>query len=473
MSDTIATDTIATDTIATDTIATDTIATDNSTAVLGLGMTGMSCVRYLQSREHAVAVFDSAISEQVAADFQQQYPGIPLFVGDFDGAILQQYRSLLVSPGISLELPAIQQALASGCELRSDIDLLLTEIDQPVVAITGSNGKTTVTTLVGLMAKAAGLRTAVGGNIGIPVLDLLDSALAYDVFVLELSSFQLERSGALGAQAATVLNLSPDHMDRYHSLAAYQQSKQRIYRACQYAVYNRGDKLTSPLLNRQQRSISFGLDRPDLNQYGVHRENGETWLARGNQPLMSVADMKLHGEHNLLNALAALALGEAVGLELDAMLAVLRQFPGLPHRCQWLGERDGVQFYNDSKGTNTGATVAAVQGLSRRRGDTVLIAGGQGKGADFTSLQSVGDRLRGLVVLGEDAALIAAALRSQLDAVAVGDMAGALDAAIAMAEPGDRILLSPACASFDMYSGYQQRGDIFSALVQQHIGGSE
>ena len=461
------------DTIATDTIATDTIATDNRTAVLGLGVTGMSCVRYLQSRGQAVAAFDSAISEQVAADFQQQYPEIPLFVGDFDGAILQQYRSLLVSPGISLELPAIQQALAGGCELRSDIDLLLAEIDQPVVAITGSNGKTTVTTLVGLMAKAAGLRTAVGGNIGIPVLDLLDPALAYDVFVLELSSFQLERSGALGAQAATVLNLSPDHMDRYHSLAAYQQSKQRIYRACQCAVYNRGDKLTSPLLNRQQRSISFGLDRPDLNQYGVHRANGETWLARGNQPLMSAADMKLHGEHNLLNALAALALGEAVGLELDAMLAVLRQFPGLPHRCQWLGERDGVQFYNDSKGTNTGATVAAVQGLSRRRGDTVLIAGGRGKGADFTSLQPVGDRLRGLVVLGEDAVLIAAALRDQVDAVAVEDMAGALDAAIAMAEPGDRILLSPACASFDMYSGYQQRGDIFSALVQQHIGGSE
>jgi UDP-N-acetylmuramoylalanine--D-glutamate ligase len=455
-----------------DTIATDTIATDKRTAVLGLGVTGVSCVRYLQSRDQAVAVFDSAISEQAAADFQRQYPGIPLFVGDFDGASLQQYRTLLVSPGISLELPAIQQALASGCELRSDIDLLLAEIDQPVLAITGSNGKTTVTTLVGAMAKASGLRTAVGGNIGIPVLDLLNPALAYDVFVLELSSFQLERSNALGAQAATVLNVSPDHMDRYRSLAAYQQSKQRIYRACHCAVYNRGDKLTSPLLNRQQRSISFGLDRPDLDQYGVHWENGESWLARGNQPLISVADMRLHGGHNLLNALAALALGEAAGLELDAMLAVLRQFSGLPHRCQWLGERDGVQFYNDSKGTNTGATVAAVQGLSAQLGDTVLIAGGQGKGADFTSLQLVGDRLRGLVVLGEDASLIAAALRGQMDAVVVDDMAGALDAAIAIARPGDRILLSPACASFDMYSDYQQRGDIFSALAQQHIGGA-
>jgi UDP-N-acetylmuramoylalanine--D-glutamate ligase len=460
------------DTIATDTIATKTIATDNRTAVLGLGVTGISCVRYLQSRDRSVAAFDSGISEQGAADFQQQYPKIPLYAGEFDGASLQQYSTLLVSPGISLELPAIQQALASGSELRSDIDLLLAEVDQPVVAITGSNGKTTVTTLVGLMAKAAGLRTAVGGNIGIPVLDLLDPALVYDVFVLELSSFQLERSDALGAQAATVLNLSPDHLDRYHSLAAYQQSKQRIYRACRCAVYNRGDKLTSPLLNREQRSISFGLDRPDFNQYGLHRDNGETWLARGNQPLMSVADMKLHGEHNLLNALAALALGEAVGLELDAMLAVLRQFPGLPHRCQWLGECGGVQFYNDSKGTNTGATVAAVRGLSQQLRDTVLIAGGRGKGADFTSLRQVGDRLRGLVVLGEAAPLIAAALRDQVTAVGVDDMAGALDAALAMANPGDRILLSPACASFDMYSGYQQRGDVFSALVQQHIGGS-
>lgn len=449
----------------------DSIATDSKTAVLGLGVTGLSCVRHLQSTGSAVSAFDSGFSEQAAIDFRQQFPNVPLHVGEFDGAALQQYSTLLVSPGISLDLPAIQQALASGAQLRSDIDLLIARIEQPVVAITGSNGKTTVTTLVGLMAQQAGLRTAVGGNIGTPVLDFLDAAHTYDVYVLELSSFQLERSDALAATAATILNVSPDHMDRYASLVAYQQSKQRIYRACHCAVYNRGDKLTSPLLNREQNSISFGFDRPELNQYGLLREQGETWLARGDERLISSVDIKLHGDHNLLNALAALALGEAAGLGLEPMLAVLQRFAGLAHRCQWLGERSGVQFYNDSKATNTGATIAAVQGLSQSPGDIVLIAGGQGKGADFAVLEHIAARLRGLVLLGEAAPQIAAVLQGKVKTVVVADMTAALDAAVIMAQPGDRVLLSPACASFDMYSNYQQRGDRFAALVQQHVEG--
>ncbi len=449
----------------------DTIATDSRTAVLGLGVTGMSCVRYLQSTGSDVSAFDSGFSEQAAIDFQQQFPEVPLYVGEFDGAALKQYRTLLVSPGISLDLPAIQQALASGAQLRSDIDLLIAQIEQPVIAITGSNGKTTVTTLVGLMAQQAGLRTAVGGNIGTPVLDFLDAPQAYEVYVLELSSFQLERSDAIAARAATILNVSPDHMDRYADLVGYQQSKQRIYRACHCAVYNRGDKLTSPLLNREQRSISFGLDRPDLKQYGLLQEQGETWLARGNERLIAATDIKLHGEHNLLNALAALALGEAAGLALEPMLAVLQQFPGLPHRCQWLGESGGMQFYNDSKATNTGATIAAVQGLSQSPGDIVLIAGGQGKGADFAVLEEIAPRLRGLVLLGEAAAQIATVLQDKVNTQVVDDMAAALDAAVTIAQSGDRVLLSPACASFDMYSDYQQRGDVFAALVQQHVEG--
>ena len=321
------------------------------------------------------------------------------------------------------------------------------------------------------MAQQAGLRTAVGGNIGTPVLDFLDAPQAYEVYVLELSSFQLERSDAIAARAATILNVSPDHMDRYADLVGYQQSKQRIYRACHCAVYNRGDKLTSPLLNREQRSISFGLDRPDLKQYGLLQEQGETWLARGNERLIAATDIKLHGEHNLLNALAALALGEAAGLALEPMLAVLQQFPGLPHRCQWLGESGGMQFYNDSKATNTGATIAAVQGLSQSPGDIVLIAGGQGKGAEFAVLEEIAPRLRGLVLLGEAAAQIATVLQDKVNTQVVDDMAAALDAAVIIAQSGDRVLLSPACASFDMYSDYQQRGDVFAALVQQHVEG--
>jgi UDP-N-acetylmuramoylalanine--D-glutamate ligase len=256
------------------------IATDNTTALLGLGLTGWSCARYLHERGLRFAVFDSGIGSDDAANFAAQFPGVPLFTGDFEFSRLQAYRKLLVSPGISLQHEAIRQALEHGAQLLSDIDLLLIEIDVPVIAITGSNAKTTVTTLVGMMAEAAGLRVAVGGNIGVPVLDYITGAAAtegpYDLYVLELSSFQLERCGVLAAQAATVLNVSPDHLDRHSSLLVYQQAKQAVYRACRWAVFNRQDKLTWPLLNTEQQGLSFGQDRPDLGQFGLHQDAEDT-----------------------------------------------------------------------------------------------------------------------------------------------------------------------------------------------------
>lgn len=449
----------------------ETIATDSRTAVLGLGVTGLSCVRYLQSQGRVLAAFDSAIDDDLAATFRHDFPGVPLYTGEFDGDLLAACSTLIVSPGIGLDHPAIQNALHNGSVLTSDIDLLLAAVDQPIVAITGSNGKTTVTTLVGKMAEASGLRVAVGGNIGTPVLDFLSPGQQYELFVLELSSFQLERSEFPAAAAASILNISPDHMDRYPNLAAYQQAKQRIYPASRCVVYNRDDKLTYPLLNREQSSISFGAGTPDLKQYGLLQQDNSTWLARGHEALLSSADMKLHGQHNLLNALAALALGEAAGLQRDAMLSVLQEFPGLAHRCQWLGARDGIEFFNDSKGTNPGATMAAVRGLSRRQGDIVLIAGGQGKGADFTSLQQLAGQLKAVVLLGEAAADIAAVLQGKVAVSRVEDMAAAVSCARQLADAGDRILLSPACASFDMFRNYQHRGDVFSALVQAHIEG--
>jgi UDP-N-acetylmuramoylalanine--D-glutamate ligase len=321
------------------------------------------------------------------------------------------------------------------------------------------------------MAAASGLQAAVGGNIGTPVLDFLQPGQRWDIFVLELSSFQLERSKSPAAVAASILNISPDHMDRYSGLAAYQQAKQRIYPASRCAVFNRDDKLTYPLLGRGQTSISFGAGEPDLKQYGLVREGGVNWLARGHELLLSSADMKLHGEHNQLNALAALALGEAAGLPREVMVSVLRDFGGLQHRCQWLGERDGIEFFNDSKGTNTGATIAAVKGLSRRPQDIVLIAGGQGKGADFSGLQQLEGRLKAVVLLGEAAADIALALDGRAQLSEAGDMASAVAAAINRAAPGDRVLLSPSCASFDMFRNYEQRGEVFSALVQAHLAG--
>lgn len=447
----------------------ETIATDNVTAVLGIGKTGLSCARYLHSRQRSFAAFDSAMNDAAAEDFRSEFPQVPLYIGEFEAGALQKYSVLMVSPGISLADPAIDQALQQGAILLSDIDVLVQEVEAPIIAITGSNGKTTVTTLLGLMAESSGLRVAVGGNIGTPALDLLEQD--YQLYVLELSSFQLERSGALAAKAATVLNVSPDHMDRYDSLFAYQQSKQRIYRECACVVLNRGDKLTSPMMAQGQASISFGLDRPDLKQYGIVETDGQSYLARGREVLLPVQELRIHGEHNWLNALAALALGEAAGLDLDAMIGVLREFPGLPHRCQFLGELQGVSFYNDSKGTNTGATIAAVSGLSRRATDIVLIAGGVGKGADFSALLSIAKHLRGLVVIGESAADIVEVMKSSVPVEYADDMAAALAQSVVMAESGDSVLLSPSCASFDMYRSYEERGDDFAQLVAQHLGG--
>ncbi len=448
----------------------DTIASDNQTAVLGLGVTGRSCVRYLVARGQPFDVFDTGISEAAAAAFRREHPGVRLFDGPFDSARLSGYRRLLISPGIALDQPAIQAALAAGAKLVSDIDLARAEIQCPVIGITGSNGKTTVTTLVGLMARRAGLRAAVVGNIGEPVLDALLSGERYDVYVIELSSFQLERSAPLGARAATILNVSPDHMDRYANLLSYQQAKQAIYRACEVAVFNRDDKLTSPLLGVGQQSISFGSGPPDLNAYGLVTEGQAVYLARGSARLLDCREMKIHGSHNQLNALAALALGEALALPQDAMLAVLREFPGVSHRCQWVAEHRGVRFFDDSKATNVGATLAALRGLSQRPGDVVLIAGGVGKGADFAPLLEGVGALKALVLLGEAAAQIAAVFQGRIDVVRVGGMAEAVKAAAALATTGDIVLLAPACASFDMYADYAARGDDFARQVALHLG---
>lgn len=446
------------------------IASDNNTAVLGLGLTGRSAVRYLHARGHRVAVFDSGLSQRAAAEFQREYPQVPLDTAPFDGATLSHYSQLLVSPGISLEQSAVRFALDAGSRLISDIDLLKRETAAPIIAITGANGKTTVTTLLGLMAEADGRDTAVGGNIGTPVLDLLAVERRYDVIVLELSSFQLERCAELGAEVATVLNLSPDHMDRYVDLPHYQQVKQAVYRGCRHAVYNREDKLTWPLMHVGQASSSFGMDRPDLGQFGLIVDGGECYLARGNQRLLACSAMKLRGRHNQANALAALALGQAFGLGMPNMLRALSEFAGLPHRCQWVGEVGGVEFFNDSKGTNVGATLAAVEGLSRGANDVVLIAGGVGKGADFTALAQLLPALRALVVLGEAAAEIASVFGDRLPCVRSDSMAAALQAAVDLAQAGDMVLLSPACASFDMYRNYQARGEHFASLVAKLTG---
>jgi UDP-N-acetylmuramoylalanine--D-glutamate ligase len=333
----------------------------------------------------------------------------------------------------------------------------------PIAAITGSNGKSTVTALLGQMVSDAGKQVQVGGNIGTPVLDLLAEPVP-DCYVLELSSFQLETTRSLAAQAAVVLNVSPDHLDRYDDLAHYAACKQVVYHNAAVSVVNRDDATVMAMAQGAAQVLSFGLDVPAENQFGRIQHNNETWLARGSEPLLPVSRLRMVGEHNQANALAALALGEALDLPMDSMLDTVQHFAGLPHRTQWVAELNGVAWYNDSKGTNVGATLSALKGLP---GPLVLIAGGQGKGADFTSLRAaVADKVRAVVLVGEDAQQIALALHDAVPVVFANSMEDAVQQAQQLARPGDAVLLSPACASFDMFNGFEHRGEVFFAAVK-------
>ena len=445
------------------------IASSEAPLVVGLGSTGLSCVRYFHSRGIPCAAADSRESPPGLEQARQIDPDLPVALGPLDAGLMKTASRLVVSPGISLAEPAIAAAMAAGVPVCGDIDVFCEAATAPVAGITGSNGKSTVTELLGRMAAASGRNVAVGGNLGTPALDLLDEAV--ELYVLELSSFQLERAGQLGLAAATVLNLSPDHMDRHGSMSAYHSAKHRIFLGCRGVAYNRDDTLSRPLQADSVTSWSFGLGTPDRRGFGLKTRQGEEWLFREFEPLMPASAVRMVGRHNLANGLAALAMGELLGLDLEAMCDVLRTFPGLPHRCEVVGEGHGLRFINDSKATNPGATLAALIGLSDAPG-LVLILGGQGKGADFDELcREVVQRCRAVVLIGEDAPRFGAALPATLPRATADTMDRAVDAAVSLAKPGDAILLSPACASFDMYSGYEERGDAFRASAIRCIGG--
>lgn len=443
------------------------ITSDQFRIIIGVGQTGLSVARYLARRGVGFAACDTRSSGPAIDRFRSEFPSIELRTGELDPDWLSGATELVISPGVSKANPAIEAALSRGSRLLGDIDLFAREIKAPVVAITGSNGKTTVTTLVGQMAADAGINVAVGGNIGVPVLDLLSQDA--DLYVLELSSFQLETCAELRPQVATVLNLSADHMDRYKSMLEYHQAKHRIYRRAGVAVYNRDDSLSRPLVGKDVKQLGFGLGAPDLGQFGVLRSEKGAVLAKGAQALLSVNQLKIRGEHNIANALAALALGEAVKIPLDSMLNTLSQFTGLEHRCQWVRDLKGLSWFNDSKGTNIGATLAAINGLGATLTGTqklVLIAGGQGKGQVFTELAEPFNKyVRTLVLIGEDAQLIANETNHQ-NIIFADSLKQAVDLAAANAEGGDLVLLSPACASFDMFRSYEDRGEQFIDLVE-------
>jgi UDP-N-acetylmuramoylalanine--D-glutamate ligase len=438
-----------------------------ATLIVGLGKTGLACARYLARCGIGFAVTDSRPEPPGLAELRATLPEVPLYLGGFAEEAFAAAQRIVLSPGVALRESAVAAAAARGVAIVGDIELFARAADAPLVAVTGSNGKSTVTTLLGHMAAEAGRAVRVGGNLGTPALELLPApgGPAPELYVLELSSFQLETTASLDAAAATVLNLSPDHMDRYRDVAEYAAVKQRIYRGGGVAVLNADDPLVRAMAPPGRRALRFGLGAPAGEDFGLRECDGALWLARGEECLLPLAELRIPGLHNAANALAALALGTAVGLPMSPMLRALRAFAGLPHRTEWVGERDGVRWYNDSKGTNVGATLAALRGL---QGRVVLIAGGEGKGADFRPLRAaVAEKARAVVLIGRDAALLAAALGDVAPVVHAADLDEAVARARELARPGDSVLLSPACASFDMFTGYEHRGRVFTEAVQR------
>ncbi len=455
-----------------------------ASVVVGLGKTGASCLRYLAKRGIPVSATDTRRAPPGLAELGDLAKRLDIRLGGFDLSLLDGASQVLMSPGVSLEEPIASLARARGIEVLGDIELFARAVQAPVIGITGTNGKSTVTSLVARMAAAAGRRVLVGGNLGIPVLDLLEQPTP-DLYVLELSSFQLETTTSLELLAAVVLNVTADHLDRYASVSAYARAKARIFAKASTVVLNADDPRVAAMRHALRATLTGVAaqrgaelrypsgDPPHILTFSTQRTDSDfallhigerIHLARRGEPVFDISRMKITGLHNASNALAALALGEAAGLELSAMLEALETFAGLEHRSAWVADLAGVRYIDDSKGTNVGATLAAVSGLN---GPLIMIAGGQGKGQDFASLAAVfRGKVRHAVLIGKDAAAIESALRGVCTTERAATMAAAVNAAAAVARPGDTVLLSPACASLDMFRDYAHRGDVFAAAVR-------
>ena len=443
------------------------IGSDKYTLVRGLGKTGFACANYLAQQGLQVVVADSREMPPYLSQLQQLWPQIPVSLGAFDTELCTAAHSIVLSPGVPLAEPAIQAAIAQGVPVRSEIDLFSAAAKAPVIAITGSNAKSTVTSLVGHMAQVANWKVAIGGNLGTPAVELLDDAV--ELYVMELSSFQLETTHDLRAEVACVLNISADHMDRYdNDLMAYHAAKHRIFQGCKKVVENADDQLTSALVPDYVERRQFTVSEPDLKQYGICQKGAQDYLCVGFEKLIACSELAMTASHNMANALAALALGDSVGLPRQAMFDSLREFTGLAHRCELVAEQGGVIYINDSKGTNVGATVAAILGLgSTITGKVILLAGGVAKGADFSDLSDpMATYGKAAVVYGQDGDSIGDVLAAATSVVRTKDMVMALEQARTLAQAGDLVLLSPACASFDAYASFEKRGDHFRQLVE-------
>lgn len=430
--------------------------------IVGLGATGYSAAQFLQATPIKFAVIDSRSNPPQIDSLREQMPDVPVFCGGFDQSAFDVATHLLISPGVSLNEKAIRRAVQTGVIVMSDIDLFACATDKPIIGITGSNGKSTVTTMLGDMGSAAGFKTAIGGNLGTPALDLLKQDA--DLYVLELSSFQLERTTALNASAATVLNVSADHLDRHDGMAGYAEEKQRIFRGDGVMILNADDAMVMAMQDNRRTCFSFSVQQTA----DFYLQRGEVdRIMQGDQALMNTTDLNLEGSHNIANALAALALGHAMGMDINAMCRALKKFKGLPHRMQKVADIQGVRWVNDSKATNIGACVAALNGYDRK---VILIAGGDAKGADMTELAPVVQvKAKAVILMGKDASVIYQAINHSVPTHFAGSMKQAVNIAAGLAQAGDSVLLSPACASLDQYKSYADRGNQFTEAVLELI----
>lgn len=437
--------------------------------VLGLGQSGMATLRWLATQGARLRVADTRSTHANVAVIQAELPQVEVHMGGFNEVIFKDVDLAIISPGIALSNPVIQQAMAQGIKVVGDVELFAQYRDPAakVLGITGSNGKSTVTTLVGEMCQAAGLKTIVAGNIGLPVLEALMMETP-DVYVLELSSFQLETTESLVLDVATMLNLSEDHMDRYDSFQDYAIAKARIFYHAKCQVLNRDDAWSMMMMRPALAQYSFGLKMDEdtaQNSFSLLAEDDALWLSENNQPLMNIAQMPISGLHNAANALAAMAMCRAIGIAHPPILQTLYGFKGLPHRVEWVANIDEVDYFDDSKGTNVGATCAAITGFNQK---VVLIAGGDGKGQDFTPLiDAVKQNVSAVILMGQDANIIEnVLLRADVPMYRAIDLPEAVNIAKKIAKKGEAVLLSPACASFDMFDHYIHRGQVFVEAVK-------
>ncbi|MCJ8311780.1 MAG: UDP-N-acetylmuramoyl-L-alanine--D-glutamate ligase [Saccharospirillaceae bacterium] len=439
------------------------IVSDKRRVILGLGKTGYSCVKFLSEQNIPVTVWDTREAPPYLEQCKKEFPNVNIQLGELDAEDLASFSQIILSPGLALNHPAIVFAKNKGVEIIGDVDLFVQYNQAKIIAITGSNAKSTVTTLVGHLLESIGVKAKVGGNLGVPMLELLDTQT--QVYVLELSSFQLETTHQLNADVATVLNVSEDHMDRYTSFSHYHLAKHRIFKGCKKMVVNKDDALTQPLVSDNYPTKLFTKNVPDINQFGLITENGDTFLAKGFIKLINVNELSLIGSHNYCNYLAALALCESLDYNANQFVEGLKSFKGLTHRCEKIATINAVTFIDDSKATNVGATLAAIDGLNDK--SIHLILGGVGKGADFSDLKpAINKQVKSVALIGECTDELFELLKDECEIKKHETLADSVKWLFEIANENDVVMLSPACASFDMFKNFEKRGEAFAKIVE-------